>query len=141
MLEWSDDDEDQLVLPPSTKEASADAEALKQAREGYVRAMTEIPATQTTRVPEQQEGTTAEPHTEGGAPGAEKSSSPLERRRGPPIELTRQPRPGDQAGIADSRKSIGRRNHKYVCLGVIILFLDFSWLLTSQHYAEQLRGL
>ena len=37
VLEWLDDDEDQSVLPPSTKEASADAEALKQqARESYV---------------------------------------------------------------------------------------------------------
>ena len=70
MLEWSDNDEDQSALPPSTTEASADAEAPKQqARESYVRATTEILAMQTTGVPEQQEGITAEPRTEGGAPG------------------------------------------------------------------------
>ena len=54
MLEWSDDDEDQSVLPLSTKEASADAEALKQqARESYVRATVEVPVMQTTKVLEQ----------------------------------------------------------------------------------------
>ena len=61
MLEWSDDDEDQSVLPLSTKEASADAEALKQAREGYVRVTVEVPVMQTTEVPEHR--------TEGRAPG------------------------------------------------------------------------
>ena len=77
MLEWLDDDEDQSVLPPSTKEASADAEALKQqARESYVRATTEIPATQTTRVPEQQEGITTEPRIEGGAPRCREEQQP-----------------------------------------------------------------
>ena len=70
MLEWSDDDEDQSVLPPSTKEASADAEALKQqARESYVRATTEVPAVETTKVPKQQEGITTEQHIEWGGPG------------------------------------------------------------------------
>ena len=77
MLEWSDDDEDQSVLPLSTKGASTDAEALKQqARESYVRATIEIPATQTTRVPEQQEGITAEPHAEGGALGRREEQQP-----------------------------------------------------------------
>ena len=61
MLEWSDDDEDQSVLPPSTKEASTDAEALKQAREGYVWATVKVPVMQTTEVPEHR--------IEGGAPG------------------------------------------------------------------------
>ena len=51
------------------KEASTDAEAPEQqARKSYVRATTEVPAAQTTKVPEQQEGITAEQHTEG-APG------------------------------------------------------------------------
>ena len=69
MLEWSDDDKDQSVLPPSTKEASADAEALKQqARESYVRAMTEVPMMQTTKVPEQR--------IEGGAPGHQEERQP-----------------------------------------------------------------
>ena len=68
MLEWLDDDEDQSVLPPSTKEASADAEALKQAREGYVRATVEVPVMQTTEVPEH--------HTEGGAPGHQEERQP-----------------------------------------------------------------
>ena len=81
---------------------------------------------QTTEVPEQQEGITAEPSTEGGPLDTKKSGSPLQRRRSPPIKLTKQPRLGDQAGIADSRKAIERPNRKYVCLGVIILFLEFS---------------
>ena len=76
MLEWSDDDEDQSALPSSTKEASADAEAPKQqARESYVRATIEIPAMQTTGVPEQQEGITVEQHTEG-APGHQEERQP-----------------------------------------------------------------
>ena len=70
VLEWSDDDDDQSVLPPSTAEASADAEAPKQqSREGYVRATTEVPVMQTTEVPEQQEGITTEQHIEWGGPG------------------------------------------------------------------------
>ena len=69
MLEWSDDDEDQATHLPSTKEPSMDAEAPEQqARRNYVRATTEIPAAQTTKVPEQQEGIAAEQHTEA-APG------------------------------------------------------------------------
>ena len=61
MLEWSDDDEDKSALPPSTTEASVDAEAPKQqARESYVRATVEVSVMQTTEVPEQR--------TEGGAP-------------------------------------------------------------------------
>ena len=69
MLEWSDDDEDQAAHPPSTKEPSTDAEAPEQqARRSYVRAITEVPVARTTKVPEQQEGVTAEQHTEG-APG------------------------------------------------------------------------
>ena len=65
MLEWSDDDEDQAAHPPSTKEPSTDVEAPEQqARRSYVRAMTEVPAAQTTKVPEQQEGITVEQHTE-----------------------------------------------------------------------------
>ena len=69
MLEWSDDDEDQAAHPPSTKEPSTDAEAPEQQMgRSYVRATTEVPAAQTTKVPEQQEGITAEQHTEA-APG------------------------------------------------------------------------
>ena len=69
MLEWSDDDEDQAAHPPSTKEPSTDAEAPEQqARKSYVRATTEVPAVQTTKVPEQQGGITVEQHTEE-APG------------------------------------------------------------------------
>jgi len=136
MLEWSDDDEDQLALPSSTMEAPADADAPKQqARESYGRATAENPVMQNTEVPEQQEGTTTEQSTEGGGPGTKKSGSPLQRRRSPPIKQTKQPRLGGQAGIADSRKSIERPNRKYICLGVIILFLDFSLLLRSRYYA------
>ena len=66
MLEWSDDDKDQAAHPPSMKEPSTDAEAPEQqARRSYVRAITEVPAAQTTKVPEQQEGLTVEQHTEG----------------------------------------------------------------------------
>ena len=69
MLEWSDDDEDQAVHPPSTKKPSTDAEAPEQqVRRSHVRATMEVPVAQTTKVPEQQEGITAEPHTEA-APG------------------------------------------------------------------------
>ena len=76
MLEWSDDDEDQSVLPPSMTKASADAEAPKQqARERYVRATMEVPVMQTTEVPEQQEGITTEQHTEG-APGHQEEQHP-----------------------------------------------------------------
>ena len=76
MLEWSDDDEDQSAHPPSTKEPSTDAEAPEQqARRSYVRATTEVPAAQTTKVPEQQEGITAEQHTEG-APGHQAERHP-----------------------------------------------------------------
>ena len=69
VLEWSDDDENQAAHPPSTKEPSTDAEAPEQqARRSYVRATTEVPAAQTTKVPKQQEGITTGQHTKG-APG------------------------------------------------------------------------
>ena len=67
MLEWSDDDEDQSTLPPSMMEAPTDADAPEQqARESFGRATVENPVMQTTEVPEQQEGITAEQSTEGG---------------------------------------------------------------------------
>ena len=76
MLEWSDDDEHQSAHPPSTKEASTDAKAPEQqARKSYVQVMMEVPAVQTTKVPEQQEGITAEQHTEG-APGHQAERQP-----------------------------------------------------------------
>ena len=65
MLEWSDDDEDQSAHPPSTKEASTDAEAPEQQMgRSYVQATIDLPAAQTTKVPEQQEGITAKQHIE-----------------------------------------------------------------------------
>ena len=69
MLEWSDDDEGQAAHPPSTKAPSTDAETPEQqARRSYVRATEEVLAAQTTKVPEQQEGITAELRIEA-APG------------------------------------------------------------------------
>ena len=68
-----------------------------------------------------------------GPPSTKKSGSPLRRRRSPPTRPTKQPRLGGQAGIADSRKSIGRPNREYICLGVIILFFDFTLLLRSRY--------
>ena len=77
MLEWSDDDEDQSAHPPSTNGASTEAEAPEQqARKSYVRATTEVPAARTTKFPEQQEGITAEQHTEG-APGHQTKRHPV----------------------------------------------------------------
>lgn len=75
MLEWSDDDEDQSVLPPSMKEASADTESLKQARESYVRATVEVPVMQTTEVPEQRTEGGALEHQEERQPAAEAQES------------------------------------------------------------------
>ena len=77
VLEWSDDDEDQAVHPPRTKEPSTDAKAPEQqARRSYVRATTEVPTARMTKVPEQQEGITAEQHIEG-APGHQTERHPV----------------------------------------------------------------
>ena len=77
VLEWSDDDEDPATHAPSMKAPSTDAETPKQqARRSYVWATTEVPATQTTKVPEQQEGITVEQHTEG-APGHQTERHPV----------------------------------------------------------------
>ena len=74
-----------------------------------------------------------------GPPSTKKSGSPLRRRRSPPTRPTKRPRLGGQAGIADSRKSIGKPNRKYICLGVIILFFDFTLFLRSRYYAVRRR--
>ena len=72
MLEWSDDDEDQSALPPSTTEVPADDVAPKhQAGESYGRATADAPAMQITEAPEQcTEGGAAE-HQEERQPAAE----------------------------------------------------------------------
>jgi len=75
-----------------------------------------------------------------GPPSTKKSGSPLRRRRSPPTRSTKQPRLGGQAGTADSRKSIGRPNREYICLGVIILFFDFTLLLRSRYDAVRRQG-
>ena len=77
VLEWSDDDEDQAAHPPSTKEPSMDAEAPEQQTgRSYVRAMIDVPAAQTTKVPEQHEGIAVEQHTEA-APGDQAEGHPI----------------------------------------------------------------
>ena len=73
-------------------------------------------------------------------PSTKKSGSPLRRRRSPPTRSTKQPRLGGQAGTADSRKSIRRPNREYICLGVIILFFDFTLLLRSRYDTVRRQG-
>lgn len=65
MLEWSDDDEDLTVHPPSMKEPPLHAEVpVQRAEEIPAQPTMEVPAVQTTGVPEQQTGVTSDQHVE-----------------------------------------------------------------------------
>ena len=76
MLEWSDDDEDQLALPPSTTEVPADDDAPKhQAGESDGRATADASAMQTIEVPEQRTEGGASEHQEERQPAAEAQES------------------------------------------------------------------
>ena len=94
MLEWSEDDEDQSVLPPSTKEPSKGAEVPEQqARESHAQATMKVPAVQTIGVPEQQGGITIEQHTEG-APGHQAKQQPAVEEQEPSHQVDQEAAPG-----------------------------------------------
>ena len=133
VLEWSDDDEDQSAPPPNTTEAPADSVAPKhRAGESHGLATADASVLQSTEAPEQR--------TEGGATEHQEERQPAAEAQESSHKVDQAAAPGGQAGTADSRKSIGRPNREYICLGVIILFFDFTLLLKSQYDVVRRQG-